>query len=150
MTCKSCGKEIEKVKDLAFELFFGEDAKAPERTECFECEQKRIDERNSYLASLPLMKPITHTTIDCDDFEAICQRQNAKILVKTDFESPVGTSQLTKYEYINNNGQTRYCLEYGLQYAADAFAVEIWLFDNDFNEDQVGIFLRNNYWTKNS
>jgi hypothetical protein len=145
--CKTCGKEIPKIKDLCFELFFGEDAETPERTECFECKQKRIDERNNYLASLPLMKAIGHVTLDCDDFESICKKQNAKILEKIDFGYE-GFSQTYKYIYTNKDGLTRYCLEYGVQYAGDAWASEIWLFENDFNRDQADIFIRDNYRNK--
>ena len=93
-----------------------------------------------------MIHPIDHTFLDCLTIEGVANRLKIGIAMLADLSNVapcVGFGGVAKYRYISPySGKPIWVLQRSGYYDCDAFACDVWQFDQDFTEDQAVEFLR--------
>lgn len=94
------------------------------------------------------MNPIKHTVLDCETFDSFCAgKVDVKLVEDLCYKVPHGGyGGASKSSYANKTGKTILVLERNDWYSGDAYANDVWLFEEDFTADEAAEFIKD--WDK--
>jgi glutaredoxin 2 len=117
-----CGKEFEQ--ENPFEFLFEEPLKSIHPL-CLDCISKKFNEAQpKEKIVVDESSLINEITLDCECLEDMARKQNAII------NNKIVLDDIFIYELINANGEKRWAIETGGQYASDAYYSHIKLYSS--------------------